>query len=495
MDTTRLYGASASDIAKGDGASVSNLSANLPTNSFAIVLPLNPLLGRSTSSIIPKALSVTRSLAALDEGYPLDSHRPNYRENSSSQDGELVESIPVPHVPTSSTSSKRSSLDSGLNPNLVKEGWYQSNVSLARLNAPAPSLLSLTPGVCSAVGSTLSLSKQSMDSDSSSNSSTSLLNPLSSTGGSLDTKLSEEKLKINVESGNIQAISPQTPTAVNTTMTTPFKLQDQPITPEIQVESNVFMRLAPIKLRPYATAAFALYYSQLQNPDTTFWSIWERLVLFVDIYNLLSIPWSIGWPCHAISSRFFLWCAYSSDFVLWIDVWLQLRRCYEDEYGTLETRNEGIKAHFYNERFGYFQVAAAIPLDLFALGIGSFLPTGLSLCPIHNFSESNSVGWYYEASLIPGIWILWACLRLTRWLRMPNLVQLFGQWSPLHKVHVTYSRLLKNFIVFLVAAHWDACLFFALNVWESNSVSWIDAIEMRQKDSEVTLITQYFESL
>ncbi|KAL7746569.1 hypothetical protein RI367_008096 [Sorochytrium milnesiophthora] len=234
---------------------------------------------------------------------------------------------------------------------------------------------------------------------------------------------------------------------------------------------------------------------QLRHPETPFWRVWDVLMLSVCIFNVIMCPVAAAWVCHYMAYPTAFWIGYASDLISFVDIWISMYRRYYDDFGTLVEEEAAIRTHYLREQHGYWEIAAAIPVDLIAFA-GPW-QQGLPLtCPRQHFPGSGTWGFYYKPSLIPPYLYLWSALRFTKWLRLPRLYRAFAKWH-MARFAVSYTRLAKNLIALLVFSHLDGCLFFLVNVFEAEGVAWIDqpSILLRRTDVEVSFFTQYLSNL
>ncbi|KAI9219971.1 hypothetical protein BC828DRAFT_142152 [Blastocladiella britannica] len=254
--------------------------------------------------------------------------------------------------------------------------------------------------------------------------------------------------------------------------------------------SSTSMQSVPAVLRPFAHLWLKLdeiYQHQIHTPNTRFWSVWSSLILAIEVYNVFSVPFSMAWICHFTIAPYYMYFGYIIDLLLLVDVWLSMRQSFEDEYGVLITEPSEIRRHYLTQGHGTFAILGSIPFDLLAL-----LPPLTRKEPLECtrifFPGTATFGFFYDVTRIPGYLYAWSFLRLTRWFRVPKLLRRFASWNAKWVGGVTHMRLLKNFIVFLIAGHIDACLFFVLNVWEPIGTAWIDTIGIRNFTYVISLM-------
>ncbi|KAI9188394.1 hypothetical protein H9P43_002785 [Blastocladiella emersonii ATCC 22665] len=232
----------------------------------------------------------------------------------------------------------------------------------------------------------------------------------------------------------------------------------------------------------------AFYMHQIRDPNTAFWTVWSRVILSIEVYNVFSVPFSIAWICHFTMTPAYMYIGYILDLILLLDVWLSFNRRFEDEFGVLIKDPKEIKNHYLKRMHGYWTVAGSVPIDLLCLVLPLLRSRPLR-CERMYFPGTDTYAFFYDRTVIPDYLYAWALLRLTRWLRLPHLLGVFSDWNVAWLGNVTYMRLIKNFIVFLTAGHIDACLFFVLNTWEPVGTAWIDTIGVRNNTNEVVFIT------
>ncbi|KNE56079.1 hypothetical protein AMAG_17865 [Allomyces macrogynus ATCC 38327] len=231
---------------------------------------------------------------------------------------------------------------------------------------------------------------------------------------------------------------------------------------------------------------------QIEEVDTPFWRSWRRLIMWIELYNMLCGPFAMSWICHFTITPVYMYVGYILDLLLLLDVWLNLNHRYENEYGVVVANPKEIKDHYLKHKFGYWDLAGSVPLDLLCLVMPLVRNEPLR-CPRHYFPDTNTYGFFYTRSHVPDYLYAWAILRMTRWFRLPRLVQEFRNWS-IHGVHIAYARLIKNFVVLAIYVHIDACFFFMLNTWEDVGTAWIDSEKLRDPNAEVVFVTQFYST-
>ncbi|KAJ3370989.1 hypothetical protein GGF31_003719 [Allomyces arbusculus] len=234
------------------------------------------------------------------------------------------------------------------------------------------------------------------------------------------------------------------------------------------------------------------YKRQIEEVDTPFWRAWRRLIMWIELYNMLCGPFAMSWICHFTITPVYMYVGYILDLLLLLDVWLNLNHRYENVYGVVVVNPKEIKDHYLKHRFGYWDLAGSVPLDLLCLVMPLVRNEPLR-CPRHYFPDTNTYGFFYTRSQVPDYLYAWAILRMTRWFRLPRLVQEFRNWS-IHGVHIAYARLIKNFVVLAIYVHIDACFFFMLNTWEDVGTAWIDSEKLRDPNAEVVFVTQFYST-
>ncbi|KNE54427.1 hypothetical protein AMAG_00402 [Allomyces macrogynus ATCC 38327] len=234
------------------------------------------------------------------------------------------------------------------------------------------------------------------------------------------------------------------------------------------------------------------YKRQIEEVDTPFWRAWRRLIMWIELYNMLCGPFAMSWICHFTITPAYMYVGYILDLLLLLDVWLNLNHRYENEYGVVVANPKEIKDHYLKHKFGYWDLAGSVPLDLLCLVMPLVRNEPLR-CPRHYFPDTNTYGFFYTRSQVPDYLYAWAILRMTRWFRLPRLVQEFRNWS-IHGVHIAYARLIKNFVVLAIYVHIDACFFFMLNAWEDVGTAWIDSEKLRDPNAEVVFVTQFYST-
>ncbi|KAJ3367110.1 hypothetical protein GGF32_000172 [Allomyces javanicus] len=234
------------------------------------------------------------------------------------------------------------------------------------------------------------------------------------------------------------------------------------------------------------------YKRQIEEVDTPFWRAWRRLIMWIELYNMLCGPFAMSWICHFTITPVYMYVGYILDLLLLLDVWLNLNHRYENEYGVVVVNPKEIKDHYLKHKFGYWDLAGSVPLDLLCLVMPLVRNEPLR-CPRHYFPDTNTYGFFYTRSKVPDYLYAWAILRMTRWFRLPRLVQEFRNWS-IHGLHIAYARLIKNFVVLAIYVHIDACFFFMLNTWEDVGTAWIDSEKLRDPNAEVVFVTQFYST-
>ncbi|KAJ1505575.1 hypothetical protein HMI54_005847 [Coelomomyces lativittatus] len=216
----------------------------------------------------------------------------------------------------------------------------------------------------------------------------------------------------------------------------------------------------------------------------------DRMCVCVTLYQLLFNAFAVAWSCHVTLSPGWIWVGYGMDMVLLMECMVNLNRHYENDFGFMVQDPYDIQVHYFHTLYGKWDILGSLPFD----GIVWMMPRVPFLCLTYPYPHPSEPGFLYTPSHVPWSLYVWAGLRMTRYLRLPRLIQRFANWNIPH-LHVAYIRLIKNFILFFFVAHLNACLFFLLNQFEPVGTAWIDQVALRNDQAEIPIISQYFFSL
>eukprot|EP01137_Pigoraptor_chileana_P019727 Opistho-2@81150 len=165
---------------------------------------------------------------------------------------------------------------------------------------------------------------------------------------------------------------------------------------------------------------------------------WRRVYLFAAAYTLFSVPISAAFYDH-VHTTTWLTLDYIADVIFIVDILIRLRRTYRDEYGQLHESQEEITKK-YLRSWLLFDIATAIPIDLPLRLVGNYR--------------------------------MWGLLRLARLGRTRSFAVWFWDLDIPH-ISVPVGRLVKNIIIIVYLAHWNACFFYLVSESEGTEENWV----------------------
>jgi len=197
---------------------------------------------------------------------------------------------------------------------------------------------------------------------------------------------------------------------------------------------------------------------QVFKPNTVFVRVWNVLSLLFTIYQAVFTPYEFAFYADGLgpfinhiiplSVWLRLGCEYAMDMFFIVDIYMRLKRFAVNQYGRIQTDPERIARHYKKSLF-WFDVAASIPLDVFAW-----------VLVVRNGSKSVTA--LFAARFI----------HLIRLVRVPHYVRLLDRY--LHEVFPRINSSIVN-VVFLLCLilllnHWAACSWFIIHRYLERSV-------------------------
>ncbi|ORZ39410.1 hypothetical protein BCR44DRAFT_127121, partial [Catenaria anguillulae PL171] len=228
------------------------------------------------------------------------------------------------------------------------------------------------------------------------------------------------------------------------------------------------------------------------------WSLLDMSVVAIHVWNLLFLPLTLAWPCM-FAQREWMALGLVMDLVLLMNAGLQSKRVYFDNFGIRITDPTDIRRDYLKRRGGWLELLGSFPIEVFVvLATPRFFAFSGGL-PCGGLVEGASY-LSYRTEQQPRHVFYWSLLRLSRFLVMvPTLIA--WQDKPIPKLSVYISRLVKNFMFFLIVAHIDACIMWVLCYQLDTPDAWINAVNLGidvehggMRDFKTQYVTSYLEA-
>lgn len=230
------------------------------------------------------------------------------------------------------------------------------------------------------------------------------------------------------------------------------------------------------------------------------WRIWDAVMVLMRLWTLITVPMYSAW-LYQFSSTPMVVLGYVHDAAVLLNVVLMSRRSFLNEYGEEIADPARIRSHYMRSAGGYWELLGVIPFDLVPLLMGHLMYNDFgchsdaiaaasytsfvtqcvgAFCSTFLFARAQccnaDVGVHAcaarrcdsGASLCTK---MWAILRWTRYCTLVHAFRLFSDYD-LPNVHPSFTRLVKNLLYFVLAAHIDTCLFQLLCCFENSADAW-----------------------
>lgn len=199
------------------------------------------------------------------------------------------------------------------------------------------------------------------------------------------------------------------------------------------IENSAEERPAPTPTpHPFFQASSQFFSnSKWRHPDSKERKLWETLLLFIIVYNLIMVPlrFVIKFSPHLFAVDF------TFDIMLWIDIYLLSTKFYVLSEGSLKTREEDIRKVFWEE-LPVDNLIGILPVDL------------LVVCFIHS---------KYDLAYILSL------LRLIKVFLIPKIFKCMKSVDEIfERIRIPYvvTRVCRLLSTIVLVGHWAACGFY-----------------------------------
>ncbi|KAI8815371.1 hypothetical protein BJ742DRAFT_876351 [Cladochytrium replicatum] len=231
---------------------------------------------------------------------------------------------------------------------------------------------------------------------------------------------------------------------------------------------------------PSLLEQFIVWIEQPLDSKGNLFQTWTKLTNILHLFNIIIAPLLFSWTQHFQTLAWIVLFS-SVDLVFCIDCFIQSRLHFKNEYGVLIESYTQLRDNYLFRRFGWIQTVSSLPWDLFA-----FLPTQYSTIHFDSLRTEDDVEYFHFK--------IWGIIRFVKMFFRAPYERIYE--ARIAGVALPISRLIKTMVILMVLGHFDACLFWFIDLMLDPPDRWMDAkhLYILEDGNEAEFATQYLTS-
>ncbi|KAI9217433.1 hypothetical protein BC828DRAFT_258259 [Blastocladiella britannica] len=228
------------------------------------------------------------------------------------------------------------------------------------------------------------------------------------------------------------------------------------------------------------------------EPQHWFWSLYDIVVRIVDFFHFMAFPAQVAYICDVGTTFIPLYIV--CDIILWLSLFLGVRRPQRDRFGQLVVGAEA-KRLFYTAKLSTrFEVLSLLPLDWIVYVVATWNKAPELTCtnPTYVYGDGLPQSRIPLDSDIPWLLQLYVYSRLLRAMHLYRSLK-WGIDLRIPKLVDPISRLVKTLTFTVVFSHVDSCLFWIMSTYLPSNDRWINnARILTESNGEIRSLGESF---